>query len=242
MRTSIVLTMVIGCVAAVAVSPASAQIKGAGKTGITIIRWNEGTNLPVSGKAAGSIGTKPKLGITGLSPTGGNTTSLKLPFQVGPTIDPLKPGFPTGDYVLQIETSMTPTGNQDVTSYVVLTMNALGKCTVQVNPTIDGDLPTDWCNLPGNPPCALALADKCTYTGYQIAGSISGLAPGAGVPSSGRMILRKRLANCLTGDLRLAGGVEGRPNNVAFFDVVNHDCADGAVVGVVGVANGDTGY
>ena len=196
MRTSIVLAMAIGCVAAVAVSPARAQVKGTGKLSITIIRWNDVSNLPVSGKAAGSIGTKPKLGVTGLSPTGGSTTSIKLPFQAGPSIDPLKPGFPAGDYVLQIETSSTPTGNQDVTSYVVLTMSALGKCTAQVNPTIDGDVGTDWCKLSGNPPCAPALADKCTYTTYQVAGSVSGLAPGAGFPSSSRMILRKRVANC----------------------------------------------
>ena len=244
MRTSFVLAMAIGCVAAVAVSPARAQVKGAGKVGISIIRWDDVGNVPVSGKAAGSIQTKPKLGVTGFSPTGGSTTSVKLPFQAGPTIDPLKPGFPVGDYVLQIETSQTPTGNEDVTSYVVLTMSSLGKCTALAGPTVDGDAPTDWCGQGGNPPCAPSIADKCTYTTYQVAASLSPLAPLAGVPSSSRMILRKRVANCLTSDLRIGAGagVEVRPNNAGSFDAFDHDCADGAVVGVFGVANGDTGY
>jgi hypothetical protein len=224
--------------------PASAQVvvKGTGKTSVTFIRWNEGTNQPVSTKAAGSIQSKPKVG-TALLPTGGSTTQLKLPFQPGPTIDPLKPGFPTGDYVLQIETSDTPTGDVNTSAFVVLHIDSLGKCTPDANPTIDGDAPTDWCNQSGNPACVNTIAGKCTFTTYQVSGSLSGLAPGAGQPAASRVRLRKKIpaGNCLSGDIITAGN-EIRANNSGAFDVVNHDCADGAVVAVGGVANADRGF
>lgn len=242
MRTRAVL-MIAGAAAMMLVSPAGAQVKGTGKTGITIIRWDDAMNQPVSTKAAGSLQTKPKLGIAGLSPTGGAVTALKLPFQPGATIDPLKPGFPAGDYVLQIETSQTPTGNQDVTSYVTLTMSAAGKCTVHVNPTVDGTAP-DWCGG-SNPPCVPEIVDKCTYSTFQVAGSLEPLSPGTGAPSASRMILKKKLTNCQTGDLLIGTGgtaTKARPNVAGSFDVTAHDCADGAVVGVLGVANATTGY
>jgi hypothetical protein len=248
MRNARFVMVALGCGAALAAAqPATAQVKGTGKLGITIIRWDDGANAPVSGKAAGSYATKPKLGVTGMSPTGGAVTTLKLPFQAGATIDPLKPGFPTGDYVLQIETSQTPTGNAtdagSAVSYVVLHMDGLGKCTVDPNPTVDGDAGTDWCKQAGNPPCAGPITGKCTFTTYQVAGSLAPLAPGSGQPSASRILLRKKVpaGNCLSGDLNI-GGTEVRANDAGSFDPVNHDCADGAVVGVVGVANGATGY
>jgi hypothetical protein len=235
------MLMAAGAAIVAIASPAAAQVKGTGKTSLTIIRWNDGTNTPVSGKAAGSISSKPKAGISGLTPTGGSITQVKMPFQPGATIDPLKPGFPAGDYVLQIETSQTPTGNTDISSFVVLTMSALGKCTAIANSTVDNlQDPGAWCTTSGNPPCVPSVTDKCTFTTYQVAGSLSSLAPGAGQPSASRIRIRKRVANCKTGDLTIAG-TEVRPNNAGAFDPFNHDCADGAVVGVMGVANGDTG-
>jgi len=243
MRTARVFMLMAAGAAIVAIAaPASAQVKGTGKTSLTIIRWNEGTNAPVSGKAAGSIASKPKAGIPGLTPTGGAITAIKMPFQPGATIDPLKPGFPAGDYVLQIETSSTATGDHDISSFVRLTMSAAGKCTAHASPTVDNVVnPTAWCTVAGHPPCAPSITDKCTYSTYQVAGSLASLAPGAGQPSASRIRLRKRVANCETGDLN-NGGVEIRPNDAGSFDAFNHDCADGAVVGVMGVANGDTGY
>jgi hypothetical protein len=222
--------------------PAGAQVvvKGTGKTSVTFIRWNDATNQPVSTKAAGSIQSKPKAG-TSVLPTGGAITTLKLPFQPGPTIDPLKPGFPAGDYVLHIETSATPTGNVDTSAFVVLHIDSAGKCTPDANPTVDGDSPTDWCNQPGNV-CAPTTPLKCSFSIYQVSGSLSSQAPGAGMPAASRIRLRKKIpaGNCLSGDIFTAGN-EIRANNAGAFDLVNHDCADGAVVAVGGVANGDTG-
>ncbi len=243
MRIARAFIIVAAGVALVAMAtPASAQVKGAGKTSLTIIRWDEGANQPVSGKAAGSISSKPKAGVPGLSPTGGAITQVKLPFQAGATIDPLKPGFPAGEYVLQIETSTSATGDQNISSFVRLTMSPLGKCTAHASPTVDNVVnPTAWCTVAGHQPCAPSITDKCTYSTYQVAGSLAPLAPGTGQPSASRIRLRKRVANCETGDLN-NGGTEIRPNDSGSFDPFNHDCADGAVVGVMGVANGDAGY
>src|SRR5689334_22762990 len=186
MRNVRFVIVALGCTVGLAVSqPATAQVKGTGKFGATIIRWNDATSQPVSGKAAGQYASKPKLGITGLSPTGGSVTTIKLPFQAGPSIDPLKPGFPTGDYVVQVETGQTPTDNANVTAYVVLHMNAIGKCTADANPTVDDpNDPADWCNQPSTPPCAPTITDKCTFSTYQVAGSLGPLGPGAGQPSA----------------------------------------------------------
>ena len=77
---------------------------------------------------------------------------------------------------------------------------------------------------------------------YQVSGSLTSQAPGAGMPAASRIRLRKKIpaGNCFTGDVTLAG-VEIRANDGGTFDAVNHDCGDGAVVAVAGVANGDTG-
>jgi hypothetical protein len=237
------LAVMSGAIVLATAMPSVGQVvvKGTGKSSVTFIRWNEGTNLPVSTKAAGSIANKPKAG-TALLPTGGTTTQLKLPFQPGPTIDPLKPGYPTGDYVLQIETSQTPTGPADTSAFVVIHIDAAGKCTPDANPTIDGLQPTDWCHQPGNAACVNTIATKCTFTTYQVSGSLTSQAPGAGMPAASRVRLRKKIpaGNCFTGDVTLAG-VEIRANDGGTFDAVNHDCGDGAVVAVAGVANADTG-
>lgn len=237
MRKSTMLAMAIGCTAAVAVSPAHAQVKGAGKTALPIIRWDEVGNAPVSAKTAGAMAVKPKPGVAGVSPTGGSLTTLKLTFQSG-GIDPAKPGFPAGDYVLQEETATTPNGgSSDIKAFITLTISAAGKCTVHTAPTALAG----WCGG-ANPPCVTDLVDKCTFSSYQVSGSLSASAPGAGSPSASRVILRKKLANCETGDLFIAPALEARPNNAGSFDPINHDCADGAVVGVFGVANGTTGF
>ena len=217
---------------------AAAQVKGTGKSSTSIIRWDDVGGAPVATKAAGTLSGKAAASKVGAAPTGGASTALKLVFQPGPAIDPAKPGFPAGDYILQVETSQTPTGNQDISAFIHLTMSAGGKCTAHAAPTVDGDLLTDWCNLPGNQPCAPDAVDKCTYTSYQVSGSLIALAPGDSMPSASRIRVRKRLANCETGDLNLVG-TELRPNDAGAFDPTNHDCADGAVVGVVGIANGD---
>jgi hypothetical protein len=182
-----------------------------------------------SGKFQATIQSKPVASIAGKPPTGGASTALKLAKDLG---DPLKPGYGPGEYVLQIETSSSPTGNVDVSAFVTLTVDAAGKCTVHAADSVDGDGNNDTCGGVGEPLCAPDAVGKCTFTVYQAAGNPIYLGgPGDGQPTAARIRIRQNVdtVNCNTGDIILAG-TEVPPTST---------CSDGAVVGVVGVANGD---
>jgi hypothetical protein len=208
--------------------------KGAGKTSLSIIKFPV---VNIQQKAAGTLASKPAASVALKPPTGGALTSVKLAKDIG---DPLKPGFPAGDYVLDIETSgVGPDGNADaggnVAAFVTLTVNALFKCTVHPNDSVNGDGINDACGTMADPNlCAPEVAGKCNFTTYQAAGKPNYLLqPGDGQPVASRVRLRKLTnpANCHTGDIILLGSPQP-PSS---------DCRNAAntVVGVMGTANGD---
>ena len=214
---------------------ASAQIKGTGKLGISIVK-TPGNHLATV-KAAGALSSKPSLAVAGKPPTGGAVFAFKLAKDVS---DPLKPGYPPGEYVAEAETGATPTGNavndpSAAAFFIAFTIDALGKCTIHVNPEVDPNLtpgpPT--CGTGMNPVCAApAGVGKCSANIYQVAGSLAaGLMPGD--PFSARFRIRQNpdTANCETGHLLLAGTLSP-PTSV---------CRTGKVVGVGGVALADNG-
>jgi hypothetical protein len=199
--------------------------KGAGKTSLTIIAFPVGN---IQAKAAGAIASKPSASVAGKAPTGGGLTSLKL---AKASSDPLKPGFGAGDYVLDIETGVTPDGDVAVHAFVTLSVDALGKCTVHVADT-SGNAGAGQCGGMGQPLCAPEAAGKCSFTTYQAAGIPNyTLGPGDGQPTASRVLLRTNpdTANCHTGDI-LLGTIPAPGTSV---------CHSGTVVGVMGVANGD---
>ena len=98
--------MVAACVAVA--GTAGAQVKGAGKSSITIVKVPAPGPTTPTPKTAGSVSSKASATVAGKPPTGGGSFALKLAKDVG---DPAKPGFPDGEYVLEIESSGTPTGD-----------------------------------------------------------------------------------------------------------------------------------
>jgi hypothetical protein len=225
-----VFGLALGIAGALVAGPAGAQVKGAGKLGISIIATPGGGPANPLAKAAGSFAAKPTASIAGKAPTGGATTSVKLAKDLG---DPLKPGYAAGRYVLDFETTQTSTGDITagaVETFATLTIDALGKCTIDAHETVDGDTVGDLCGGP-NELCAPSGVGKCSVTTYQIAGIPNyQLAPGDGQPTAQRVRLRTlpNEADCETGDVWLAGAPL----------IGGTTCKAGPVVGVVGVANG----
>jgi hypothetical protein len=214
------------CVAIAGVAQAQST-KGAGKTSSSIIKFP----APLVAKAAGSIASKPAASVAGKAPTGGATTSVKLAKELG---DPAKPGYGQGNYVIDIETGVTPDGDVGVHAYVTLSVDAAFKCTVHPAAT-SGDAGAGQCQTTTGGPlplCAPEAAGKCVFTTYQAAGVPNYLlGPGDGQPTASRTRLRVNAdpTNCKTGDI-LLGGVPVPASST---------CSSGAVVGVMGVANGD---
>lgn len=104
---------------------ASAQsTKGTGKVSISLIKWPVAN---IQAKAAGTFSSKPAFSLPGKPPTGGTIASLKLGKEVG---NPLKPGFAPGNYVLELETGVTPDGDVGVSAFVAFSIDSASKCTV----------------------------------------------------------------------------------------------------------------
>lgn len=213
---------------------AGAQVKGAGKSSITIVKVPAPAQTTPTPKTAGSVSSKASATVAGKPPTGGGTFALKLAKDVG---DPAKPGFPDGEYVLDLESAGTPTGDVigspiSAAYFITLTIT-LGKCTIHDLASVD---PTQGqCGGAMQPVCALAdQAGKCSATIYQVAGNAlasAGLV--ANQPFGGRFRVRTNPtpANCHTGDLLLNSGTLAPPSST---------CRTGTLVGVGGVALGTT--
>jgi hypothetical protein len=231
MRNTFAFGLALGLAGALVAGPAGAQVKGAGKLSISIIATPGGGPANPAAKAAGTFSAKPSASVAGKAPTGGALTSFKLAKDVG---DPLKPGFAAGRYVIEFETTQTSTGDiaggSGVTTFATLTVDALGKCTIDAHETVDGDATGDLCGTP-DALCAPSAAGKCSVTTYQIAGIPNfTLAPGDGQPTAQRVRIRTlpNEADCETGDVMLGGAPL----------IGATTCHAGPVVGVVGVANG----
>ena len=225
MRSARVGLMAVSMCLAIAGVAQAQSTKGSGKTSSSIIKFPV---VNIQAKAAGSIASKPAASIAGKAPTGGATTSVKLAKDLG---DPFKPGFGPGNYVIDIETGVTPDGDVGVHAYVTLTVDAAFKCTVHPAAT-SGDSGAGQCGGMSQPLCAPEAAGKCVFTTYQAAGIPNyTLGPGDGQPTASRTRLRTNPdpTNCKTGDILLAGvPVPGTST-----------CSTGTVVGIMGVANGD---
>jgi hypothetical protein len=233
MRSSKVMGVlaIAGCVALA--GTAGAQVTGAGKSSITIVTTPAPAPATATPKTAGSVSSKAQATIAGKPPTGGGAFALKLSKDVG---DATKPGFSDGEYVLEIESSGTPTG--DVVGsplaaafFITLTISG-GKCTIHNHPDFNPGSP----NCGGaNPPCAAAeAAGKCSAQIYQVAGNLlaaAGLV--ANQPFGARFRIRTNPtpASCSTGHLMLqATAPTPTPPSST--------CRTGTVVGVGGVALG----
>lgn len=148
----------------------------------------------------------------------------------------MKPGLAPGDYVLQIETGVTPHGDVRVSAFVTFTIDAGFKCTVHPAPSVDGDTPADPCQAPGEggmePLRAPIAQGKCSFTTYQAAGIPNyTLGPGDGQPTASRLRIRTATrATCTTGDIIILAGTPVPPTST---------CGSGSVVLVGGVANRD---
>src|SRR5262245_55134450 len=122
--------------AVVLASVASAQsTKGAGKVSISLIKWPV---VNIQAKAAGTFSSKPAASVAGKPPTGGTTASLKLAKEIG---DPAKPGFAPGNYVVEIETGVTPDGDVGVSAFVTLSVDP-ARATVSRRPHASASAPT----------------------------------------------------------------------------------------------------
>jgi len=214
---------------------AAAQPKGSGKSSITIVKIPAPAPTPTGAtpKTAGTVSAKPVATVAGKPPTAGGSFAIKLAKEIG---DATKPGFAAGEYVLEIESAGTPSGNLvgDALSaafFITLTVDAAGKCTIRNNPAFS---PPN-CGGDMQPACALAeQAGKCSAQIYQVAGNL--LAAGglvANQPFAARFRLRANPdpANCKTGHLF----IQGPPGVLA---PANSTCRTGAVLGVGGVALG----
>jgi hypothetical protein len=215
---------------------AGAQVKGAGKSSITIVKTPAPSDTTPTPKTAGSVSSKAQATVAGKPPTGGGSFALKLAKDVG---DPTKPGFADGEYVLEIESAGTPTGDMIgspvAAAFFIEFSVAAGKCTIRNNPQFtDGVGP---CGGMAQPPCAAPEGvGKCSAQIYQVAGdllSAAGLV--ANQPFGGRFRVRSNPtpASCETGHLMLqATAPTPTPPSST--------CRTGAVVGVGGVALGTT--
>jgi hypothetical protein len=213
---------------------AGAQVKGAGKSSITIVKVPAPGPTTPTPKTAGSVSSKAAATVAGKPPTGGGSFALKLSKDVG---DPAKPGFPDGEYVLEIESAGTPTGNLvgdpiSAAYFITLTVS-LGKCTIHDLASVDPN--GGMCGGAMQPVCALPdQAGKCSASIYQVAGNAlatAGLV--ANQPFGARFRIRANPtpATCHTGDLLLNSGVLAPPTST---------CRTGTVLGVGGVALGTT--
>jgi len=236
--------------------PGHAQsTKGTGKVSISIIKWDATLPDPdgpgpqgvggvpsINQKAAGTFAGKPKASVVGLAPTGGTITTLKLAKDIG---DALKPGFPAGRYVLELETGGTPDGDVAVKTYATFTVDSLFKCTVDVNESVKTG--SSFCGGVGQPICDDNEVGKCTFSTYQIAGADTGTLGCGGVPTyvcgvrdgfpNGTRIRIRQLPladepNCKTGYVFLGGvAIPPTPGGA--------DCNNGNVVGIGGTGAAD---
>lgn len=231
----IILGVAVAACVAVA-GTAGAQVKGAGKSSITIVKVPAPGPTTPTPKTAGSVSSKASATVAGKPPTGGGSFALKLSKDVS---DPAKPGFPDGEYVLEIESSGTPTGDVigspiSAAYFITLTIT-LGKCTIHDLASVDPNQAVPSCGGAMQPACALPdQAGKCSATIYQVAGNAlasAGLV--ANQPFGARFRVRSNPtpANCHTGDLLLNSGTLAPPSST---------CRTGTVLGVGGVALGTT--
>jgi len=231
--------MILGIAVAACVAlagTASAQVKGAGKSSITIVKVPAPAATTPTPKTAGSVSSKSVASVVGKPPTGGGSFALKLAKDVG---DPTKPGFLDGEYVLDLESAGTPTGDiigSPISAEYFITLTiTLGKCTIHDLASVDPNHPMPMCGGAMQPPCALAdQAGKCSATIYQVAGNAlasAGLV--ANQPFGGRFRIRTNPdpTKCHTGDLLLNNGTLAPPDSL---------CKTGTLVGVGGVALGTT--
>ena len=213
---------------------ALAQVKGAGKSSISIIKVPAPSQTTPSPKAAGSVSAKPVMTVTGKPPTGGGSFAIKLAKDIG---DPAKPGFADGLYVLEIESAATSSGDLVgdplAAAYFITFSVSLGKCTIDSLASVDPAGGT--CGTGMNPACAAPTGvGKCSATIYQVAGT---LLSGAGLVANQAFGARFRIrtnptpANCKTGDLFVEATGLLPPTST---------CRTGTVVGVGGVALGTT--
>ena len=214
---------------------AAAQVKGAGKSSITIVKLPAPGPATATPKTAGSVSAKSQATIAGKPPTGGGSFAMKLAKDLG---DPTKPGFADGEYVLEIESPGTPGGNTVgspiAAAYFIEFTITGGKCTIHNHPNFTPGSPA--CDGPGEPACAAPEGvGKCSAQIYQVAGDLlasAGLV--ANQPFGGIFRIRTNVdpSNCETGHLLLqAVGTPTPPTST---------CRNGAVVGVGGVALGTT--
>src|SRR5262245_26583913 len=145
--------MILGIAVAACVAlagTAGAQVKGAGKSSVTIVKTPAPGAATPTPKTAGSVSSKASATIVGKPPTGGGSFAVKLAKDVG---DPAKPGFLDGEYVLEVESAATSTGDivgdpLSAAFFITLTINA-GKCTIHNNPTVSA------------PNCGAAMQPAC---------------------------------------------------------------------------------
>ena len=226
----IILGVAVAACVAVA-GTAGAQVKGAGKSSITIVAVPAPGPTTATPKTSGSVSSKAAATVAGKPPTGGGSFALKLSKDVG---DPAKPGYADGEYVLEIESAGTPTGNLvgdplAAAYFITLTITG-GKCTIHNLASVN---PGGSCGAA--PVCASPEGvGKCSANIYQVAGNAlasAGLV--ANQPFGARFRLRTNPtpANCHTGDLFLAAAGLAPPTST---------CRTGTVVGVGGVALGTT--
>ncbi len=225
--------IVVGACVALA-GNAAAQVKGAGKSSITIVKTPAPGPTTPTPKTAGSVSSKAQAAVAGKPPTGGGSFALKLAKDVG---DPAKPGFGPGEYVLEIESASTATGDLvgdplKAAYFIELTIDAAGKCTIHNHP--DFDPSSSACGGMSEPPCGAAEGvGKCSATIWQVAGNLlqaAGLV--ANQPFNARFRIRTNPtpADCSTGHLRIEAAPDETPTTSS--------CRTGAVVGVAGVALG----
>ncbi|MCW5893007.1 MAG: hypothetical protein KIT14_21030 [bacterium] len=210
---------------------AGAQVKGAGKSSVTIVKMPAPGPSSPTPKTAGAVSSKPMAAVAGKPPTGGGSFALKL---AKASADPAKPGFPDGEYVVEIEASGTAGGDLvgsplAAAYFIEFTMTG-GKCTIHSHPDFSPGSPS--CGGMAQPPCgAPEGVGKCSATIWQVAGNIlqaAGLV--ANQPFDARFRIRTNPdpANCATGHLLLAAlGVPTPPTS---------SCRSGIVVGAAGVA------
>jgi len=212
---------------------AAAQVKGSGKSSITIVKMPAPGPSTATPKTAGSVSSKSQATIAGKPPTGGGSFAMKLAKDLG---DPTKPGFGDGEYVLEIESPGTPGGNTVgspiAAAYFIEFTIAAGKCTIHNHPNFTPGSPA--CDGMGQPACAAPEAvGKCSATVYQVAGdqlAAAGLV--ANQPFNALFRIRNNIdpSNCETGHLLLQAIGTPTPGSST--------CRNGAVVGAAGVALG----
>jgi hypothetical protein len=227
-----VLSALAAAASLVLVGSAQAQQKGAGKSSISIIKTPTPAPPALTPKAAGSVSSKPVMSVAGKDATGGASFAMKLAKDLS---DPAKPGYGPGNYVLEVESSATPTGNMvsdglAAAFFITFTIDAAGKCTIDGHPDFitGGSL----CGGMSQPACVAPPAlGKCSATLQQVAGNLLGIAAHANDPFGARFRIRTNpdTTNCKTGHL-IIDGTGPSPATTT--------CRSGPVIGVGGVALG----